>query len=217
MNREDIVWLCGLLDGEGYFRLNRISPQIGIAMTDKDTIEKVALLWDSNVSERTRFDKREKYLNNQWKPVYDTTINGRKAIKLMLSLLATNRLSKRRTDKINEIITKWNARPIKRLEPEQVKALRQEFIAGATSKELAKKYNITLVNIDRHVVDIRHKIEQDFINAVVADFKNGISRKDLAAKYEVNNETINRLLRRAGIYDPAGVKRWETRRQNAMV
>lgn len=216
MNKEDIIWLCGLLDGEACFRLNnRRSPQITLAMTDKDIIDNVAKLWESNVSHRERTEVRNtKYLGNKWKPVFSTNINGRKAIDLMVRLLETNRLSKRRTDKINEIITNWNNRPVKRLEPEQIKSLRQEFRDGATSDELAKKYKITLVNIDRHVVDIRHKIEKDYINAVIIDFKSGISRKDLATKYGVANETINRLLRRAGIYDPAGIKRWETRRNN---
>ena len=161
MNREDIIWLAGLLDAEACFRINHgNSPQIALSMSDKDLIERTAFLWGSNIAIRKpRYDNRPNYIGNKWKTMYTTTINGRKAVIFMKELLAVNRLGKRRTAKILEIIQQWENRPVKRLSPEQVFELRNDFQAGMSSKELSKKYKITPESINRRIKDLRKRIE----------------------------------------------------------
>src|SRR5215472_89670 len=52
-----IPWLAGLLEGEGYFgtvtnwvaRKGYRYPRVGIKMTDRDVIERVAAAWDIKI------------------------------------------------------------------------------------------------------------------------------------------------------------------------
>lgn len=53
MKHTDLLWLAGLLEGEGCFNIrsdNRV--RIAVEMTDKDVVERVAKLFGTNVSHR---------------------------------------------------------------------------------------------------------------------------------------------------------------------
>lgn len=211
----DLGWLAGILDGEGWFRLSASNtPIIGLAMTDLDTVQKVAAMFGGrNITVRNRSDERKKYLGNKWKPCYGLTLNGEAAKDIMLALLGTGRLSARRTAKIQEVLAGYDARPVKRLTKLQVIDLRNDFIGGMNSKELSKKYGITPEKINYHLKDIRDKQEQDLQDAIVADYKAGMTRHAIADKYQLHYETITRRLIKAGFADSARTRSWQTRRQ----
>ena len=88
----EIAWLGGLLEGEGYFRLNLGKyPYIGIEMTSEDVIVKVAAMWDTRVTRHRN--------------LYVTKVNGFHAIRWMMLLLPF--FGKCRREKIASIIKVW--------------------------------------------------------------------------------------------------------------
>jgi len=55
MRQIDIIWLAGLLEGEGCFNVRpekNDQARVSVEMTDKDIIERVSRLFDSNISTR---------------------------------------------------------------------------------------------------------------------------------------------------------------------
>lgn len=55
MRQIDIIWLAGLLEGEGCFNVRpekNGQARVSIEMTDKDIVERVSRLFDSNISTR---------------------------------------------------------------------------------------------------------------------------------------------------------------------
>lgn len=54
MERQDVLWLAGLLEGEGCFnyRPEKNQVRVSIEMNDRDVIERVAALWGSKVGYR---------------------------------------------------------------------------------------------------------------------------------------------------------------------
>lgn len=105
MRTRDIVYLAGLLEGEGCFRYEtrRVGPSIVLGMTDKDVVEKVAHLLGSGVV------TRKIHLDKPWKPCYISKLNGRAAAGWMMTLYPL--LGQRRQAKIREILAKWKADP----------------------------------------------------------------------------------------------------------
>ena len=96
VKRDDIIWLAGLLEGEGWFSISQKKyPLIGIFMTNEDVIVKVAELWDKNINRGVGSSK------NGWR----TQINGPYAIAWMMTLYPF--LSKCRRKRIVEIIEFW--------------------------------------------------------------------------------------------------------------
>lgn len=97
-------WLAGILEGEGCFTStgrSRSSPQIQIWMTDKDTVNKVARLFNRPCIESK---KNTKY---GWKMLYYTSVAGDDAIGWMFTLYSL--MSYRRRFKMIEVINKWKA------------------------------------------------------------------------------------------------------------
>ncbi|KKK94077.1 hypothetical protein LCGC14_2686470 [marine sediment metagenome] len=94
---KDIIWLGGLLEGEGCFSLmksngrNGRCPSISVGMTDEDVIDRISDIWGSNVCHRS----------NHWR----THIHGVYAIQWMMTLYSL--FGKRRRAKIEEIIKVW--------------------------------------------------------------------------------------------------------------
>ncbi len=55
MKQHEVIWLAGLLEGEGCFNVRKdknMQPRVSIEMTDKDIIERAAKLFGSNISTR---------------------------------------------------------------------------------------------------------------------------------------------------------------------
>ena len=92
MKLTDIAWLAGLLEGEGYFALNRGKyPTITLSMTDEDIVVKAASLMGAKINRS----------GNLW----IAHINGAYAIQWMMTLYSL--LGKRRRERVFEVIRYW--------------------------------------------------------------------------------------------------------------
>ena len=100
---EQLHWLAGLLEGEGCFSY-AASPTVTVGMTDRDVVERVAVLFKRNVNGPYRYIAKNK-------PVYYTHIHGAAAVAWMGVLQPL--LGQRRQARIVEIIQRWNCAPSK--------------------------------------------------------------------------------------------------------
>jgi hypothetical protein len=84
MDREDLCWLAGLLEGEGSFRkgppCEAKYPRITIQMTDIDVIQRVAALFE------IKYIYAKKYNHDDWKDSYSIVLKGKRAIRIMNEL-----------------------------------------------------------------------------------------------------------------------------------
>src|SRR5712672_2716554 len=83
---NDLCWLSGLLEGEGYFAISTQNggvkiPRIQCAMTDKDIVIKASkmMLGLNRVT-------CSRAATKQFKAVYQFSVNGDKAIEWMMTL-----------------------------------------------------------------------------------------------------------------------------------
>ena len=89
---RNIIWLAGLLEGEGCFSLSRGKyPIINLVMTDEDIVVRVAALTKTRVYHR----------KNYWR----IEVNGPYAIMWMMTLYTL--LGKRRRSAIADVIKVW--------------------------------------------------------------------------------------------------------------
>jgi len=97
-SENEIVWLAGLLEGEGCFTTQRQRGKpylkIIVVMTDRDVVEHVARLFGTSVG--------EKKPKNGGKQLYGTTVAGAKARWLMERVYPW--LGERRRVKIDELM-----------------------------------------------------------------------------------------------------------------
>jgi hypothetical protein len=103
--RGDVMWLAGLLEGEGWFGRNHyVTPTIKVSMTDRDVIARVAALFGNAVTvERRPVDPRRPNAKQQW----STTIYGHRAVAWMRVLLP--HMGSRRSARISELLADWDA------------------------------------------------------------------------------------------------------------
>jgi len=99
MNRDDLLWLAGLLEGEGYFAYNN-TPTVWVEMTDLDVVERAALLMVATC--------RALRLRPGRKQSWGAGVSGAKALALMVVLRPL--MGKRRRAKIDEAIRLVEAR-----------------------------------------------------------------------------------------------------------
>ena len=106
MKIEDVAWLAGLLEGEGSFMMSRSTvagkvyyyPKIVVCMTDKDVVERAALLLSNNSVYRVPLSKNGVSKKLQ----YRAQVSGIKAALLMKELLPL--MGERRSAKIQEVL-----------------------------------------------------------------------------------------------------------------
>jgi|SRR5882724_8106229 len=98
---KDIGWVAGLLEGEGYFGLNKGTPRIYVNQTDKDTVEKLRDIMspDSKIG----FQARDKTRQN----IYRFWLYGTPAVSWMMTIYCM--MSARRKKDIKEIIHFWQS------------------------------------------------------------------------------------------------------------
>ena len=101
MTDIEIAWLAGLLEGEGCFHFSR-TGMIQVSMTDKDVIERAAVL----MGVQWRPIKRCIPGN---KPVFIVRVTGPRALNIMTTILPF--MGMRRTAKIHEVFAKCAVRP----------------------------------------------------------------------------------------------------------
>lgn len=95
----ELGYIVALLEGEGCFMLiNNSSASIRLTMTDRDTVERAALIMNVNYNKiATRYTKNEKH-NTQ----YAFGVYGREAMRWMR--IVRPYMSERRGNKIDQII-----------------------------------------------------------------------------------------------------------------
>ena len=98
---KDVVWLAGLLEGEGSFFTYRNSPTISVNMTDRDIIDRAAILLRSNVHICRPAGTRRK-------TPYSTSAHGAIAVGWMLTLYQF--MGERRKSSIRQSIILWKNR-----------------------------------------------------------------------------------------------------------
>lgn len=79
-NRDDIIWLAGLLEGEGTFDAHRGKyPRVRLAMTDRDVVGRAASLMDTKI--RLSLHKAPA------QPTWHAEISGQRAAEIMCEIL----------------------------------------------------------------------------------------------------------------------------------
>ena len=95
MEREDCIWLAGLLEGEGTFDAQRGKyPRVRVGMVDRDVVGRAATLMGSNV----RLSLKPKPYQSTW----HAEVSGERARVLMTEVLPF--MGARRSAKIATIL-----------------------------------------------------------------------------------------------------------------
>ncbi|UVK59046.1 LAGLIDADG endonuclease [Microbacterium phage Cen1621] len=93
--RDDLLWLAGLLEGEGTFDLQRgIYPRIRLAMTDRDIVGRAASLMDTGI----RLQHRPAPASSTW----HAEVQGPRAAAIMRELLPF--MGARRSQRIADVL-----------------------------------------------------------------------------------------------------------------
>lgn len=140
MKETDLTWLAGLLEGEGSFLKappsNPNCPRISLEMTDKDVVERAALLMGGKAVRRVLKDPL-------WKPAYRVIVKGLRAVTLMRILYPE--MGARRRSQISAALEKYIERMkgdnTRRLSEDQIRQIRQR--AGSTISALAREFGVS--------------------------------------------------------------------------
>ncbi|MBL8187237.1 MAG: hypothetical protein JNK38_04475 [Acidobacteria bacterium] len=140
MKATDLMWLAGLLEGEGSFLKappsNPNCPRVSLEMTDKDIVERAALLMGGKVVRRI-------LKSSAWKPAYRVIVKGSRAVTLMRLLYPE--MGARRRSQIDAALEKYIDRlkgdNTRRLSEGQVREIRQR--TGYTISALAREFGVS--------------------------------------------------------------------------
>ena len=135
VSKEEIYWVAGLLEGEGYFGSEKNTPRVTLGMTDLDTVEKFA----SIVGATTTI---EPCIRGRKKVFYRVSINGARAAGVMQTVYSL--MSKRRQARIREVLPLWKeSRRNRKLSCSQRKQIAAEVKLGLTKMEVARRFSIS--------------------------------------------------------------------------
>jgi hypothetical protein len=94
-DRDDLLWLAGLLEGEGTFDAHRGKyPRIRLAMTDRDVVGRAASLMDTKI--------RLALHPAPAQPTWHSEVSGEKAAEIMREILP--HMGSRRSGKIAGVL-----------------------------------------------------------------------------------------------------------------
>lgn len=103
-DRDDLLWLAGLLEGEGTFDAHRGRyPRIRVAMTDRDVVGRAASLMDTGL--------RLALHPAPAKPTWHSEVSGPRAAAIMREVLP--HMGARRSAKIAEVLAVAEFRPVR--------------------------------------------------------------------------------------------------------
>lgn len=95
IDREDLLWLAGLLEGEGSFDLHRGRyPRIRLGMTDRDVVGRAATVMGTKVRTTLR--------PAPWTATFHTEVSGERAAEILWDLLPL--MGARRSSRIATIL-----------------------------------------------------------------------------------------------------------------
>lgn len=105
-NRDDLLWLAGLLEGEGSFDAHRGKyPRIRLAMTDRDVVGRAASLMGSEF--------RLALHPAPAKATWHTELSGEKAAEIMREILPF--MGTRRSQRIADVLGVAHFRVVEKL------------------------------------------------------------------------------------------------------
>ena len=108
MSEVDLVWLAGLLEGEGTFDLQRGKyPRIRLTMTDRDIVGRAASLLDSTL--RLTYAREHK-------PLWSAEKQGPRAAEVMEAILP--HMGARRSHQIATVLSRHRSRALGDSAPE---------------------------------------------------------------------------------------------------
>lgn len=148
MNREELFWLAGWLEGEGSF-ISSSNGQtrcvIRAASTDLDVIKKVANLLGGIVHKENKRPNGKEH----WKTVYCTAQYGKKAKNLMLEMYPI--MGNRRKIQIDNAVNNYKPQE-KKFNAEIVSKIK--LLAGTMSqKDIAKMFNTARTTVNKIIND----------------------------------------------------------------
>lgn len=110
MKHDDILWLAGLLEGEGCFSLTNLkairglgTPKVSLNMSDLDVVEKANELMGAKTI-HTKLPRK-----SHWSTTYEINIYGKPALRIMADILPY--MGKRRSARIMDIIDHMADKP----------------------------------------------------------------------------------------------------------
>ena len=105
ISESDIMWLAGLLEGEGCFdQTNTKVPRVRLRMTDADVVDRMAMIIGAHITRVKTVPPRGLGKLES----YSLEIGGISAIELMKQLLP--QMGGRRSNKIREILQNCHSR-----------------------------------------------------------------------------------------------------------
>ena len=126
----DIGWLTGLLEGEGWFGMSDRSLAIVVGMTDRDVVERAAILLGGYVygpEDRTK-------IKPHWLPFWKAQVKGPQAAAWMMTMYGL--LGRRRQGQVRNAIRKWRAMRRACISPLIRRSIVASWDAGARNKLL---------------------------------------------------------------------------------
>jgi hypothetical protein len=109
VNINNVLWLAGLLEGEGSFALYNGSPCIQMGTTDYDVAEKAALVLKTTIGGPYQPKRKPGAVGKPYKPFFNVRVHGAKAIGWMFMLFSF--LGERRREAIQNAVGAWKSRP----------------------------------------------------------------------------------------------------------
>jgi hypothetical protein len=146
---KEVMWLAGLLEGEGSFIPGPPSkpnlPLLVMTMTDEDVVAKAADILGVNYQKL----KPKRYKGTNWKNPFLIQIRGKRAVSWMLTLYPLMGL--RRQTQIKKAVNSYNIKH-RKLNPAKVKDIKRRLKEGVKVVDLAKKYRVH----HTHISKIKH-------------------------------------------------------------
>ena len=137
LSRETIIWLSGLLEGEGSFMRGMPSspnvPRVSVHMTDEDVIARAARAFGT--SYHALQPQRENH-----KPNYRTILKGWPAVRLMQELRPW--MGRRRQEQIDRAVSSWA--PRRNIPSPEVEARIAELLrTGRSHRSIAREVGVS--------------------------------------------------------------------------
>lgn len=145
ITKKDLIWLAGLIEGDGCFTSQKNRPVLSLGLTDKDVLEKAANLLETSFY--TAIGEKRGY-----KDYYVFQIKSEKAISIMNALYPY--MGERRKKKIDEVKNKWDFHcsqtftANKKASDIDIHILEEEY-KYSSSRKLGVKYGVSFVTIQR--------------------------------------------------------------------
>jgi hypothetical protein len=144
----NVVWAAGLIEGEGTFQWRKSqSPRVSCAMTDLDVLERLRDNFGGNICKTT---KQQEHHKQAW--VW--YLGGEAAIEFMKQVQPW--MGKRRSAKIDEVVSLWNTRQNELAEKRKVivdkaTAAAVEYVNGGGSlRQVAAKHGVSYVTVKNY-------------------------------------------------------------------